>query len=571
MHPTTVLLLLAAAASGAPEGKLAPPAAKVNLAFNRLYNYGEVADALKALAAAWPELCSLASIGKSVQGRDLWMMTIQNKKTGPEARKAAFYIDGNIHGNEVQGAEVALYTIKFLMENYGRLEKVTRLVDERVFYVLPMVNPDGRAWWFDHPNTSSSSRSGLLPVDNDRDGVADEDGPEDIDGDGELLMMRKRDPQGRFKTSPDDPRLMVPAKPGEKGEWTMLGLEGIDNDNDGRVNEDGPGGYDMNRNWPVDWQPEWLQGGAGAYPLSLPETRAIGEFVLAHPNIAGVQAYHNAGGMILRGPGAEAQGEYPGADLAVYDHIGQTGEKMLPFYRYLVIWKDLYTVHGGFVNWTYEGLGIFSFTNELWSSRQAFNSPQDRTPADDLLFNDHVLLGEGHVAWHPFQHPTYGEIELGGWRKMTGRVPPPFMLEELCHRNAAFTLYHAEQMPVVRLGAVDVERLEAETWRVTATAENPRLIPTRSAMAARRKEGRPDLFTISGNGLSVLSGGRVTDRWFRRVDPVERDPGRLRIEDGLRGQGTLMVEWIVRGKGEVKVAYDAEKGGLAEKTVPLPQ
>jgi hypothetical protein len=499
------------------------------------------------------------------------MMTIQNRKTGPEARKAAFYIDGNIHGNEVQGAEVALYTIKFLMENYGRLEKVTRLVDERVFHVLPMVNPDGRAWWFDHPNTSSSSRSGLQPVDNDRDGVADEDGAEDIDGDGELLMMRKRDPQGRYKTSPDDPRLVVPAKPGEKGEWTMLGLEGIDNDNDGRVNEDGPGGYDMNRNWPIDWQPEWLQGGAGAYPLALPETRAIAEFVLAHPNIAGVQAYHNAGGMILRGPGTQDQGEYPGADLAVYDHIGQTGEKMLPFYRYLVLWKDLYPVHGGFVNWTYEGLGIFSFTNELWSSRQLFNSPDDKPPQDDLLFNDHVLLGEGYVAWHPFQHPTYGEIELGGWRKMTGRVPPPFMLEELCHRNAAFTLYHAEQMPVVRLGAVDVERLEAETWRVTATAENPRLIPTRSAMAARRKEGRPDLFTISGNGLQVLSGGRVTDRWFRRVEPVERDPGRLRIEDGLRGQGTLTVEWIVRGKGEVKVAYDAEKGGLAEKTVPLPQ
>ena len=74
--------------------------------------------------------------------------------------------------------------------------------------------------------------------------------------------------------------------------------------------------------------------------------------------------------MILRGPGAESYGEYPADDVEVYDEIGKTGEQMLPFYRYMVIWKDLYTVHGGFVNWAYEGLGIFAFTNEMWNTPQ---------------------------------------------------------------------------------------------------------------------------------------------------------------------------------------------------------
>ncbi len=118
--------------------------------------------------------------------------------------------------------------------------------------------------------------------------------------------------------------MLVPVKPGEPGEYDLLGMEGIDNDGDGRINEDPPGGYDMNRNWPADWQPDHIQHGAGDYPLCWPETRAVAEFLLAHPNVAGVQAFHNAAGMILRGPGhSSRQGEYPRGDDRVADEIGR--------------------------------------------------------------------------------------------------------------------------------------------------------------------------------------------------------------------------------------------------------
>ena len=96
----------------------------------------------------------------------------------------------------------------------------------------------------------------------------------------------------------------------------LLGSEGIDNDGDGRVNEDPVGGYDGNRNWASNWQPNYIQGGAMDYPFQLPEAKAVNDFLMTHPNIAGVQSYHNNGGMILRGPGAEWQGEYPARDVA---------------------------------------------------------------------------------------------------------------------------------------------------------------------------------------------------------------------------------------------------------------
>jgi hypothetical protein len=186
------------------------PKAKVDLAFNRLYDYPEMEAALKKLAAAHPDLLSLASLGKSVEGRDMWCMTINNPKTGKDREKAAMYVDGNVHGNEVQATEACLYLIWYLTENYGRVEKITKLVDERAFYIVPTINPDGRAYWFTGPNTTNSSRSGKSPRDDDRDGLLDEDGYDDLDGDGQITQMRKKDPNGRFKLNPDDSRFLIP-------------------------------------------------------------------------------------------------------------------------------------------------------------------------------------------------------------------------------------------------------------------------------------------------------------------------------------------------------------------------
>ena len=554
------------------------PKPKVDLAFNRLYDYPELEDALKKLVAGHPDLLSLASLGKSVEGRDMWCLTINNPKTGKDRDKPAMYVEGNVHGNEVQAAEACLYTIWYLAENYGRVEKITKLLDERAFYVLPTVNPDGRAYWFSGPNTTNSSRSGKSPVDNDRDGLFDEDGYDDLNGDGQITEMRKKDPNGRFKVSPDDPRILVPVKPGEKGEYETLGLEGIDNDGDGQVNEDPPGGYDMNRNWPADWQPDHIQGGAGDFPLSWPETKSIAAFILDHPNIAGVQSFHNAGGMILRGPGHPSrQAAYPAADDRVAEEIGAVGAKMIPFYRNFVIHKDLYSVHGGFVNWTYEHMGIFSFSNELWNFDQLLGRPAAAgtnpggrgDQADDLFAADKLLLGATYKEWKPAKHPLYGDIEIGGFVKESQRVPPTFMIEELCHRNAAFVLYHADQMPRLEFGDVEVKPLAGDVFTVTATVKNTRAIPSVAQQAAAHNIGLPDVLSLEGPGLTVLAGGRLLDQYTGEVEAVERDPARQKLNAGVPGNGSVRVRWFVKGTGEGTLKHASQKAGTIAKAVAV--
>jgi hypothetical protein len=525
------------------------PAHKVRLDFNRWHDTEELKQDLLTLEKAYPKFLTYSSIGKSYEGRDMMLMTINNPDTGPELSKAAMYIEANVHGNEIQGGEVCLYTIWYLMENYDRIPQVKKLVDERVFYIVPTVNPDGRDYFLH--GTGSGARTGFVPVDDDNDGQFDEDPPNDLNGNNVIEQIRKYVPgEGNLRISHADPRILEPVPAGERGDYVMLGMEGIDDDGDGLVNEDGPGSYDGNRNWGTDWQPEYIQGGAMDYPYQLPEARSVNDFLLAHPNIAGVQSYHNSGGMILRGPGAEAMGEYPREDVAVYDRLGKQGERMLPYYRYIVIWSGLYTVHGGFIDWTSDGLGILSFSNELWSGEQYFNSPelkqqQEQDPDSPIsperaryFFDDHLEFGDEYIEWAPFDHPEYGKVEMGGWKKTYGRVPPRFMNEELAHRNMAFSLYQADEMPLVTLGEPTVERIGGDVYRVRVELVNDKIIPTITGKAAQNHVVAPDLLTVDGR-IDVVTVGIVQDKF--RPGPTDRidqnDLRRLLFHSGLPDRG----------------------------------
>jgi hypothetical protein len=542
---------------------------KVEVAWNRFYDHASLGSILARLHEAFPDLTELYSIGKSTEGRDLWCLEVTARKVGDPQRKPGMYIDGNIHGNEVQAGEAVAYTAWYLCHQYGRLDRVTALLDNYVFYLVPMVNPDGRDRWLHDGNGAMSSRGGSAPVDNDRDGVADEDDYEDLNGDGCITQMRIKDPQGRWKRHPDYPEyLMIRAKPDEPGEYTMLGWEGIDNDGDGRVNEDGKGGYDMNRNYPYDGQPSYIQYGARDYPLSQPETRAVADFVLAHPNIAAAQCYHNSGGLILRGPGREG-GAMKSADERLLEIIGQRGERILPYYRSIITWKDLYTTWGDEDTWLYGGRGILAYTDEMWTERNLYKDGKTPSNEDEAEFIKQVLLGDGFVPWKPYNHPTYGLIEIGGSKKEWGRTPPSFLLEEELHRNMAFTLYHAGTLPLLRIGDVTVTPLGGNLFKVWVTVENQRMMPTRTAQDVDHQISPPDIVSIKGDGIKVLSSGRVTDRFFKRAEAVECRPERVELET-ISGMEAVRVQFILQGSGPFTVTVDSARGGLLHKDASLP-
>jgi Zinc carboxypeptidase len=543
-------------AAGSPENP------KVQITWNRYYNHAGITEICKKLAAAHPDLVKLSSIGKSYQGREMWMLTVTDFKKGKPEEKPAFYMDGNIHSNEIQGTEMAMYTAWYLAESFASVEFINELLADKVFYIVPTINPDARDHYMKEPNTPNSPRSGVIPVDNDRDGLINEDGFTDLDGNGHITQMIRKSPTGRYKKDPNDPRRLVQVKVDEIGEYETLGSEGVDKDGDGRVGEDGTGYYDPNRDWAWKWQPNYIQGGAYKYPFSLPENRNVRDFVMAHPNIAGAQSFHNSGGMLLRGPGAEEDAAtYNSEDSRIYDAIGKKGELLIPGYRYMIVYKDLYTAWGGELDWFYGGRGIYTFSNELFTSSMMFNK-QNGGPEESYEFDKSLLFGDAIVEWKEYNHPQYGKIEIGGVKKNFGRADPGFLLESDAHRNMAFCIYHAYSMPKLVVEEISEKSLGGGLTEITAVIANKRMMPTHASQDLKYKIERPDYITLEGT--KVIAGMIVEDRDMNEAREQKTNPATVEVEN-IPGLGSVTVRWIVSGGGKYTVKVDSRKGGVVSR------
>jgi murein tripeptide amidase MpaA len=545
----------------------APVNGKVAAQWNRYHDYTESTKLLQDLAAAWPDYARLESAGTSYGGREMWVLTVTDFAAADPQSKPGFWIDGGIHANEIQATEVVLYTAWYLLEGRADSSFIQELLQRKTFYLMPMMSPDGRDAHLHEPSDSSSPRTGLRPIDNDRDGLIDEDAADDLDGDGHITNMRIPDPNGRWKEHPDFPGYLVPAEKDEPGQYTRLGDEGFDNDGDGQINEDDAGGYDPNRDWPWNWQPWHIQWGAWKYPLSVEENRMVARWIMAHPNIAAAQSYHNSGGMILHGPGQPTD-PYPAADDELYNFIGKRGEEMLPGYKNMRLWDELYPVWGGEVDWLYKMHGALAFTNELFTSFNYFRQQPDPAAGwqgsrdDQRKFDKYLLFGEGYVPWHTVDHPQYGKVEVGGAKKNWGRQPPSFLLEEECHRNMAFTLYHADQLPRLSVQKVETRPLEGGLTEVTAVIANAGAMPTHLAVDLQNRITPPDWVGITAAGMDVIAGYQSSEPFFLNAQEQQRHPKKIEVAN-IRGNGAVYVRWIVRGGAPYVVIVESVKGGQA--------
>jgi hypothetical protein len=557
---------------------------KVAMSWNRYHTYAGIVDFCNRLSKAYPNLATMTSAGKSYQGREMYYLTITEKGTVPHNHKPGYYVGANIHSIEIQGTEMAMYLAWYLCEMYDNNDFIRELLKDKTFYIFPTVNPDGREHFV---NFGGTPRSGLAPRDNDRDGLIDEDGFDDLNNDGERSQMRKKNPEGQYRVDPDDPRKMIRVGPGEKGEYDLLGSEGqIDNDGDGRTDEDGPGSYDANRDWGYNWRPNFIQSGADKYPFTFPENQAVRDFAYKHRNITGSQAYHNSGGMVLRGPSVEGGGSevYSREDDMVIDAIGKVGEKLIPGYRLLTIWSDMYTVWGGELDWWYGSQGVFVYSNELWTGSLMFNQQSAGTPEqssgqggrqravggqaqrapqfnwDQYDFDKLLLMSDAFIPWTEVDHPEHGRVEIGGFTKSIGRLHPGFMLETDAHRNTSFLIYHAYQTPKLEVTEVKVNDIGGGLKEVIATIENKRMMPTHSAQNLRYRIDPPDYIYIDGG--KVVTGFFVTGQDLDVFTEQKKNPERMEIPN-IRGNSTVTIKWIVSSGNKFTVRVESVKGGRA--------
>jgi murein tripeptide amidase MpaA len=544
--------------------------------FETFYRYPELTHLLQDYAAAMPGLVSLRSIGRSHEGREIWLVAVTQAGTGVDTDKPAFWVDGNIHAAELTACTACLYWLHQLVTGYGSDKSITQLLDTRVVYIVPRINPDGAELALaDRPRHIRSSTRPYPYDEEPVDGLA----VEDIDGDGRVLSMRISDPHGPWKQHNDDARLMIAREPGEfGGEYFRILPEGSVRSYDGlkiTANKDREG-LDLNRNFPAYWRQEFEQAGAGPYPASEPEVRAMVDFIVGHPNIGAAVSFHTHSGVILRPMGTQSDDDMTPEDLWIYKRLSDLGAKLTGypaisiFHEFKYHPKEIIT---GTQDWIYEHLGALFWTVEIWApNREAgikdyrwIEWYRDHPPEDDLKllkWSDEHCGGQAHVDWYPFHHPQLGMVELGGWDKMNyWRNPPPPLREREVARFPAWLTQLALSLPKLELLRTEVRALGADTWRVRMAVANAGYLPSYvSKRALERKTARGTVFEITlANGASLVSGkARVEGAQLEGHAP--RNSLQAFLPNRELTADRDVAEWIVRAPRGTALALKATAG-----------
>ncbi len=576
------------------------------ISWKRYYSYAEWTKIMHDLQKQYPQLADIGSIGKSRMGRDQFLLTITAKSTGKAEEKTAMWVDGAIHGNEINGVTCSLYAAWYLLTRYDYDPYVYDLLNTRTFYILPGLNVDANDSYASFPNTANNPREPYRPEDNDGDGLYDEDQTEDVDGDAEISIMWVEDPAGEFKMSADNRRFVRVTDPGDAAKrFRRIGEEGFDNDGDGRINEDDIGGPDPNRNFAYGWD----LGSGWPYPLSEIETRNVFEFQRKHGNIFASFHFHNTGRLIMFAAPPDARSALTPEQRQQADaRVGQQLQEMRKINRYAQLFNrtvapeyqtDMETqmaivtqgarilkeynptisgLSGQAQANSYYMLGAFAYLIELWGSpvSEADVNADGRVDDDEMMaWIDTELTGEGWIAPRKFNHPDLGEIWIGSSaKKHVTRTPPARYMETEALRNSQFVLYCASQFPKVQVGPVSVAPATGDLYWVDVIVQNERVYPTSSDRAVQLKTAINDKLALSMSpniSLVEIPAGAP------RVEALNLPDGAAALtgpetEFRLRGQDSKRFRCLVKmtgSEGWIEFNTASKYGGKDKKRIVI--
>jgi murein tripeptide amidase MpaA len=555
--------------------------------------YDELRSQLAAWAEAFPQLCRVQSIGTSEEGRDLLLLIIG---PDPDRIRPAVWVDGNMHAVELAGSSVALAIAEDVLrlhlggELHGLGADAAATIKEVLFYILPRMSPDGAECVLDTGRYVRSMPRDHRPARNHPRWVAG-----DVDGDGLALQIRIADPTGEFIESRDVPGLMLQRRIEDEGPFYKLYPEGTIENFDGHhvPTPDflSDNQTDLNRNFPYSWAPEPDQVGAGTYPASEPESRAVVEFTSLHPNVFAWLNLHTFGGVFIRPLGHAADGKMDQSDLALFRQIEQWGEQLTGYPTVSGYDEFLYApdkpLHGDLTDYAYHQRGCIAYVIELWdlfkqlgiARKKKFVDHYTQVTREEMIalarWDAEHNQGRAMRPWTKVEHPQLGAVEIGGVDARIGLWNPPFeKLGELCRAHAACFLRVAAMAPRPAIGTTRVEPLGDNVFRLTVTVANRGYLPTHVLDSAKKLEiGEPLWADLE------LDGCRLEDPSQSHREVGHLDGWGRGLYDGtdavyyqFRGRGSTgsrTLSWIIRGTGNARLKISSCRMGAIESTIPI--
>ena len=610
---------LAGLAAAAPSAQ-APAAA-------RYKTYDEMTSALRALAQSHGNLVKLVDLGKSHEGRSVWAVEVAHAAGVPADQRPALLVAANLEGDQLIGSELALYFARHLATSYASDAQVKTLLDSHAVYILPRVNPDGAELMFG--NVKSFRRTNARKADEDNDGRVDEDGPEDLNGDGFISTMRVKDPKGPYMAHPEDPRLLrrADAARGEAGGWSVY-WEGTDNDGDGFLNEDGPGGVDLNRNFQHRYP--YYTPDAGPHMISEPETRAVMDYILKKRNVAAILTFGSSDNLITAPTRQGALGAPQTLDLLAFADQSVAGARRSG--TFTTASGDFFAFGGGApaqarpagqpaptppaTTVSPQDVEYFRTISDRYRAlTNVRTSPFTRTPGGAFFEYGYYQFGVPSFStpgWGLPAPAAPAAAAPGGGRQggaPAGAAAPPAAGGDDAAGNAAFDLRTAQAIgdgfiawtPFTHptLGAVEIGGFKPYAVTNPAAGEIDALGKSHAAFAMYLTTLFPKIgiadFTATalGGGLYKVTAEVENSGYLptstahgvrsRSVKPVMVQLGvapdsivsgdaKTNFIPALAGSGRRQgYQWIVRGKPGQSIALKAvaQKGGAAERTVVL--
>lgn len=532
---------------------------------------------LKEVAKEHSRFVRAEKVLETAGDNEVWRVELGAGNPSARRERPAMLVVAGIEGNDLAGSASALAWIESLARQYPTNDRIRALLDSTTIHVWPRVNPDAARHYFTKLRVERATNDRV--ADDDRDGATDEDGPEDLNGDGLVTAMRVEDPAGEYILDPVDARLLAKADrlKGERGAWRLF-TEGRDNDGDEEWNEDPPGGVNFNRNFPYAYK--FFAPGAGRHQVSEPETRALAEFVIAHPEI-GVVFTFGAADNLLQTPKGEAPKRPPTAlheeDVAWFRELGKAWRDQLGLKKELGGASE----PGSFSDWMYFHRGRLSLAARPWSpamqlelakapakdargdakkeddkkgdDAKAADAPVEKKPAekgkepDSRNEEERAFLkwADQHatnsfVAWRAFEHPDFPgkRVEIGGLAPFATVVPPADVLPALAAKQGGFLTDLAGRLPRIAIRKVEVKALGEGVLDITAQIENTGYLPTATAQGQTSREIHLTRATLKVDASLVLSGERTA-----MLGPIP-------------GGGMREARWVLRAKESKAVTLE---------------
>ncbi|MBZ9538755.1 M14 family metallopeptidase [Modicisalibacter tunisiensis] len=546
-------------------------------------DYAALTRRLEGWAAAYPELVALSSIGTTPEGREIWVLTV-----GPEPQRSrpAVWVDGNMHGAELAGSSVALAVAEAALALHlgpGVLpggptdafpehlpEHLRAFLRDVPFYICPRLSPDG---------AEPVLRRGGFVRSAPRPSQGAPDLPrwrhQDLDGDGRCRYLRLPDPAGDFVASPQHPGLMLPRRVEDPPPYWRLYPEGVIDGWDGETIPEPQwleGTPDFNRNFPWDWHAEPGQVGAGPYPGSEPETRAVIEFAVAHPQLYAWLNLHTFGGVFIRPLIDAPDARMDPGDLAVYRQLAAWGRACVGYPTVSGFEEFTYApetpLHGDLTEFAYHQRGCVAQVCELWDLFERLGQPRPRRFVEHYTTFDRAAMERladwdaTHNArrlfrpWQALAHPQLGALEAGGLDPVIGLWnPPPEALPALCAGIADYWLRVASLVPRLAIAEMRCEPLGGDYRELRVTVENRGYLPTHGVNAARERPWNVGVEAwLETEGCRLCEPGRARQHlghlegWGRGLDEAAHMPWYQRSRGS---EHRAHARWLIRGEGRV--------------------